>query len=158
MHCAPDGEVRAIEKPNKYTGLALAERPAVLKLHGAIDRGDSKRDSYVVTEDSYIDYLAGRDVGEQIPFALRERMAETHFLFLGYSMRDWNLRVILNRIWGAQQLDLKSWAVQREPPTASAREIEEALWRDRGDVDLRYVALRAYVEGLTPELDAAAIR
>ena len=136
-----DGEVVPIERPNKDTGLAPAERPVVLKLHGAIDRGDSKRDSYVVTEDSYIDYLAGRDVGEQIPFSLRERMADSHYLFLGYSMHDWNLRVILNRIWGAQQLDLKSWAVQREPASAGAREVEEALWRDRGDVDLLYVPL-----------------
>ena len=104
----------------------------VLKLHGAIDRGDSKRDSYVVTEDSYIDYLAGGDVGEQIPFALRERMADSHFLFLGYSMRDWNLRVILNRIWGAQQLDLKSWAVQREPADrGGARDRGGALARPR---------------------------
>jgi SIR2-like domain len=148
FHRSPEGEVVPIERPNKYTGLAPAERPVVLKLHGAIDRGDSKRDSYVVTEDSYIDYLAGRDVGEQIPFSLRERMADSHYLFLGYSMHDWNLRVILNRIWGAQQLDLKSWAVQREPASAGAREVEEALWRDRGDVDLLYVPLKSYVEGL----------
>jgi len=149
---APDGSVVAIERPNKYTGLALAERPVVLKLHGAIDRVDSKRDSYVITEDSYIDYLAGRDVGNQIPFSLRERMADSHFLFLGYSMRDWNLRVILSRLWGAQQLDLKSWAVQREPASSGAREVEEALWRDRGDVDLLYAPLKEYIEGLTREL------
>ena len=155
LHRAPDGKIVAIDRPNKYTGLALAERPVVLKLHGAIDRLDAKRDSYVVTEDSYIDYLAGRDVGEQIPLQLRERMADSHFLFLGYSMRDWNLRVILSRIWGAQQLDLKSWAVQREPATAGAREVEEALWRDRGDVDLLYVALHEYVDGLETALAAA---
>ena len=116
----------------------------ILKLHGAIDRTDANRDSYVITEDSYIDYLVGGDVGEQIPFTLRERMADSHFLFLGYSMRDWNLRVILNRIWGAQQLDLKSWAVQREPADAG-REVEEALWRDRGDIELLYVPLDEYV-------------
>ena len=124
----------------------------VLKLHGAIDRGDSKRDSYVVTEDSYIDYLAGRDVGEQIPFSLRERMADSQYLFLGSSMHDWNLRVILNRIWGAQQLDLKSWAVQRAPADAGVREVEEALWRDRGDVDLLYVPLREYIPRLEQEV------
>ena len=155
MHRRPDGSVEAIERPNKYTGLAPAERPVVLKLHGAIDRDDSKRDSYVVTEDSYIDYLAGRDVGEQIPFSLRERMADSHFLFLGYSMRDWNLRVILNRMWGAQQLDLKSWAVQREPADPGASEIEEALWRDRGNVELLWVMLKDYVERLDAELAAA---
>ena len=156
LHRAPNGSVVAIERPNKYTGLALAERPVVLKLHGAIDRADFKRDSYVITEDSYIDYLAGRDVGEQIPFSLRERMTNSHYLFLGYSMRDWNLRVILNRIWGAQQLDLKSWAVQQEPAGAGAREVEEALWRDRGDVDPLYAPLRDYVDGLERGLAAAA--
>ena len=120
------------------------ERTVVLKLHGAIDRTNAKSDSYVVTEDSYIEYLVGGDVGAQIPFSLLERMEDSHFLFLGYSMRDWNLRVILSRIWGAQQLDLKSWAVQREPATAGAREVEDALWRDRGDVDLLYVPLHEY--------------
>jgi hypothetical protein len=152
LHRRSDGELVPIERPNKYTGLDLAERTVILKLHGAIDRTDAARDSYVITEDSYIDYLAGADVGEQIPVALRERMADSHFLFLGYSMRDWNLRVILNRIWGAQQLDLKSWAVQREPADPGAREVEEALWRDRGDVDLLYVPLDEYVGRLDDEL------
>jgi hypothetical protein len=155
-HRAPDGTVVMVERPNKYTGLALDERPVVLKLHGAIDRDDSSRDSYVVTENSYIDYLSGRDVGAQVPVALRERMADSHFLFLGYSMRDWNLRVILNRIWGAQQLDLKSWAVQREASDPATREIEEALWRDRGDVEPHWVELKEYVERLSAELDTAA--
>jgi hypothetical protein len=124
----------------------------ILKLHGAIDRLNARRDSYVITEDSYIDYLVGGDVGEQIPASLIERMEDTHFLFLGYSMRDWNLRVILKRIWGARQLDLKSWAVQRAPTDDGAREVEEALWRDRGDVDLLYVPLKEYVPRLEEKL------
>jgi len=154
VHRSPSGDVTAIERPNKYTGLDLSNRSVILKLHGAIDRADEDRDSYVITEDSYIDYLVGGDVGEQIPVALRERMADSHFLFLGYSMRDWNLRVILNRLWGAQQLDLKSWAVQREPADAGTREVEEALWRDRGDVDLLYVPLAEYVARLEAVLAA----
>ena len=152
LHRGPSGDVVPIDRPNKYTGLDLEQRTVILKLHGAIDRTDEKGDSYVITEDSYIDYLVGGDVGEQIPFSLRERMADSHFLFLGYSMRDWNLRVILNRIWGAQELDLKSWAVQREPADAGAREVEEALWRDRGDVELLYVPLDDYVGRLEAEL------
>ena len=44
--------------------------PSILKLHGAIDRCESKGDSFVVTEDSYIDYLTGNDVGSQIPFSV----------------------------------------------------------------------------------------
>ena len=152
LHRPPDGEIVPIEVPNKYTGLSLGERPVILKLHGAIDRSEWKRDSYVVTENSYIDYLAGGDEGAQIPSELTARMADSHFLFLGYAMRDWNLRVILNRIWRAEQLDLKSWAVQREPTDPNEREIEEALWRDRGDIDLIYAPLKEYVARLEHEL------
>ena len=152
LHRPPGGDVVTIERPNEYTGLAPSERPVILKLHGAIDRADVRRDSYVITENSYIDYLVAYDVGAQIPFLLLERMEESHFLFLGYSMHDWNLRVILSRIWGAQQLDLKSWAVQRAPADAGVRKVEEALWRDRGDVDLLYVELKEYIDRLESEL------
>jgi hypothetical protein len=155
LHRTPDGEVVPIERPNEYTGLALESRPVLLKLHGAVDRSNAKGDSYVITEDSYIDYLVGDDVPGQIPFTLVERMEESHFLFLGYSMHDWNLRVILNRIWGGRQLDLKSWAVQRAPTDEGVRMVEEALWRDRGNVDLLYVPLKDYVARLENELFAA---
>jgi hypothetical protein len=148
VHRPPGGKPVAIERPNKYTRLSLSERPVVLKLHGAVDRADPSGDSFVITEDHYIDYLSQGDIGAQIPIALRERMVDSHFLFLGYSMRDWNLRVILNRIWGAQELDLKSWAIQREPDDPTARKIEETLWADRGDVELLYVPLREYVAQL----------
>ena len=147
----PDGEIVTIVRPNKYLAVGR-ERTVVLKLHGAIDRADLKRDSYVITEDNYIDYMVSGDVGEQIPVSLRERMASCHFLFLGYSMRDWNLRVILKRIWREELLPMKSWAVQRAPGDPGAREVEEALWRDRGDVDLLYVPLKTYTARLRREL------
>jgi hypothetical protein len=151
FHRPPDGTVVPIEIPNKYVELTLAERTVILKLHGAVDRTDSKGDSYVVTENSYIEYLASGDVREQLPFSLKERIEDSHFLFLGYSMRDWNLRVILNRVLQKKVLDLKSWVVQREPADAGVREIEEALWRDRGNIDLLYVPLQEYVAGLDGE-------
>ena len=46
---------------------------------------------------------------------LAMQLRRSHFLFLGYGMRDWNLRVILHRIWGEQRLKYKSWAIQRDP-------------------------------------------
>jgi len=152
LHRPPSGEPVPIELPNKYTELSLDERPVVLKLHGAVDRTDPKRDSYVITEDNYIEYLSVGDIGPQIPMTLRERMADSHFLFLGFNMRDWNLRVMLNRIWGEQQLDLKSWAVQPAPDDAGAYEIEQTLWRHRGDIDLLYAPLNEYVGRLAAEL------
>jgi hypothetical protein len=156
MHRPPEGEVVPIEIANKYTGLSLAERPVILKMHGAIDRHDSERDSYVLTEESYIDYLAGPYVGDQIPFSLMAKMKTSHFLFLGYSMRDWNMRVILKRLWGGEELGRTSWAVQLEPSGDGAREIEKKLWSRRGDVDLVYAPLREYIERLGADLDAVA--
>ncbi len=150
IHRAPDGEIFEVAPANKYTGLDPAQRPVILKLHGAIDRDDPRRDSYVITEDSYIDYLAGGDVGEQIPFSVRARMADSYFLFLGYSMRDWNLRLLLHRLWGDQPLTYRSWAVQEE-----AKPLEREFWRRR-DVDVleapfeQCVAALASHAGLEP--------
>ena len=155
LHRSPGGDAVPIERPNEYADLSPTERTVILKLHGAVNRDDARRDSYVITEDNYIDYLSQGDISSQIPMTVRERLGDSHFLFLGYSMRDWNLRVILNRIWGQQALDLKSWAVQRQPAVDAAREIEETLWRDRGDVDLLYVPLREYVARLTGEVFGA---
>jgi hypothetical protein len=159
LHRGPDGTAAVIAKPNKYTGLPIAlERPAVLKLHGCLNRASPEDDSYVITEDSYIDYLAGGDVGALIPIALAKRMTSNSLLFLGYSLGDWNLRVILNRLWGARKLEVKSWAVQREPSDPNESKIEEALWDQRENVTLVFCELSEYVKNLGAKLPAAAPR
>ena len=155
MHRSPDCKVVPIKVANKYAGLAFDERPVILKLHGAVDRGDKKRDSYVLTENSYIDYLAGPPVSKQIPAALMAKMEASHFLFLGYSMHDWNMRVILQQLWGGKELDYVSWAIQLEQSDEAARAIEKKLWIQRGNVELLYAPLKEYVERLGVELDAA---
>jgi hypothetical protein len=155
-HRAPGGKPKVIARPNKYTGLPIVlERPAVLKLHGCLDRESADADSYVITEDSYIDYLSGGDVGALIPIALWQRMTANSLLFLGYSLSDWNLRVILNRIWGARTLVGKSWAVQREPADPNESKIEQALWDDRDNVELVYCELSEYVKEIEARLPRA---
>ena len=121
-HRPPDGEPRLIERPKLYDGLALEERAAIVKIHGAVDRAQPDRDSYVITEDHYIDYLTKTEVGQLLPAELLVSLTRSKFLFLGYSMQDWNLRVILHRIWGQQPLAYKSWAIQNDPS-----EIERAM-------------------------------
>ncbi len=39
-----------------------------------------------------------------VPVALAAKLRRSHFLFLGYEMADWNLRVILSRIWGERPI------------------------------------------------------
>ena len=155
VHRAPGRRPTVIARPNKYTGLPMVlERPAILKLHGCLDRESASDDSYVITEDSYIDYLSGGDVGALIPIALWQRMTSSSLLFLGYSLSDWNLRVILNRIWGTRKLVGKSWAVQREPADAKVSRIEQALWNSRENVELVYCELGEYVKELDARLSS----
>jgi hypothetical protein len=155
VHRRPDGTV-PIDRPNEYLVDELQQHATILKLHGAIDRTDPRGDSYVITEDNYIEYLSRGDIAGQIPITLRERMSDSHYLFLGYSLRDWNLRVVLHRIWGRQRLDLRSWAVQRPSADNRTGEIEQKLWRDRGDVEVLQVLLDEYVLRLRGEVLAEA--
>src|SRR5829696_7254630 len=150
VHAPPEGESRVIDRSNQYGDLELDARTVILKIHGAVDRTDRMRDSYVVTEDDYIDYLTHEDVRNLIPITLVQKLQESHFLFLGYSMRDWNLRVILRRIWHEQTLNWESWAVQRTP-----KEIERKFWGRHG-VEILDVRLEEYVEGLRAALHDCA--
>lgn len=134
-HRAPNGTTTVIEVPNTYaTELSLAERTVVLKLHGGLEPDDD----VVVTEDDYIGYLARGDVASAIPVALAAKLRRSHFLFLGYGMREWSLRLVLDRMWGGEVPSFRSWAVVPE-----AHSLERSFWRAR-DVDLLELPLPDY--------------
>ena len=143
-HIAADGAGRLIEEPNTYaTELSLDRSTVILKLHGQVERTAAREwESFVVTEDDYIDYLANTDVAGAVPVALAATLRRSHFLFLGYTMADWNLRVILHRLWGDQPLSYHSWAVQPEP-----KPLEREFWRRR-DVDVVELGFEPYAEAL----------
>jgi DNA-binding SARP family transcriptional activator len=144
FHVAPDRTARLIDVPNTYaTELSLERRTVILKLHGGVDP-DPGRDweSFVVTEDDYIDYIAQGDVGTAVPVALAATLRRSHLLFLGYGMREWNLRAILTRVWGGGAVAYRSWAVMPAP-----RPVEREFWRSRG-VRLVEQPLEAYVDSL----------
>lgn len=149
-----EGSVVPIKLPNEYAELDPDERTVIVKLHGAMIRGDENRDSYVITEDDYIRYLTGADVAGQLPAVVQTRIKESHVLFLGYSMRDWNLRVVLERLGGDEVLSNRDWSVQLAPESAAETLIEERLWRER-KIDLRFMLLDAYVKGLSEQVKLA---
>ena len=66
------------------------------------------------------------------------------FLFLGYSLRDWNFRVVLNRIQEVRTSSgYVSWAIQLNPSA-----IEKLFW-DQRNVRVYGLALEKFVEALT---------
>ncbi len=144
MHWPPGEQPRVVESANDYTGLDLKQRTVILKVHGAVRRRSESfaEDNYVITEDDYIEYLSQMNVEDLLPQAVAARLRNSHFLFLGYSLRDWNLRVMLHRIWGEQPLEFPSWAVQR-----SADDLEQAAWAKR-NVEILTLELGDYVQRL----------
>ncbi len=150
-HRPPGGVPRPIDVPNTYaTELSLERRTILLKLHGAVDPLPEREwESFVITEDDYIDYLGHSELTAVVPVALAAKLRRSHFLFLGYEMADWNLRLILNRIWGERPVAYRSWAVQRSPSP-----LARAFWQ-RYDVTPLDVEPEAYVELLERRLEAA---
>jgi hypothetical protein len=157
VHRAPGEEPRAIAKPNKYRVkidgrecLLLEKRPVLLKIHGAIDRQTPARDSYVITEDDYIDYLTLPDLKTLLPLPLPEWLERCHFLFLGYSLTDWNMRTFLRRIWKDSPLSWNSWAIEiREKP------MDKIFW-SRRNVDIVVANLEDYFADLEEMLTSSA--
>ncbi|HEX9924356.1 MAG TPA: SIR2 family protein [Anaerolineae bacterium] len=148
LHRPPNGALRLIEKPNEYRDLSLDQRTVILKIQGAIDHNTPEGGSFVITEDHYINFLTRTDISNLVPVTLAAKLRKSHFLFLGYNLRDWNLRIILHRIWGEQRLTYKSWSVQSKP-----LEIEQRFWMKR-DVDVIEVSLEDYIAELSDRLQA----
>jgi SIR2-like domain len=146
IHIRPDGERTEMPRGTDYREFALEQRSIILKVHGAVNRADVLGDSYVITEDHYIDYLARESVGRLLPAYLMARMRTNHFLFLGYGMRDWNLRVILRSIWAQQTRRFTSWAIQRAP-----HEIDQRFW-ERHRVDIIDCLLEDWVDAMHGQL------
>jgi hypothetical protein len=123
---------RPITMPNEYVDLPIdedgaLERTVIVKLHGgAADLGPGwpqLRDNFVITEDDYIGYLTQSPVESLIPLQILNKIRDSHFLFLGYRMRDWSVRVFLQRVWGQHPLEARSWAVDPGPDV-----LERELW------------------------------
>jgi hypothetical protein len=152
LHRSFEGDTTLIDRPNEYAGLSLERRSIILKIHGAIDRTAPERDSFVITEDHYLNFLTRTDISNLIPVTLAAKLRKSHFLFLGYSLRDWNLRIVLHRLWGEQKLIYKSWVVQSQ-----YQEFDQKLWGQR-EVEILNVAPEDYLAELSARLQQLAPR
>ena len=86
-----------------------------------------------------------------IPAIFAEPFQTRPFLFLGYGLYDWNLRVVLNRLEREfrRPNDIVSWAIQRRPSP-----LEKTLWVPRGvqvfDQEIETFVSRLEVRKPTP--------
>lgn len=148
VHTAPGSSAIVVDAPYAYTEVSPDRRSVILKIHGGIDRAPGREwESFVVSEDDHIDHLAHGDIAVALPVTLAARLRRSHFLFLGYPLQEWSLRIFLHRVWGREKVSYRSWAV-----APGVDGLQEGLWRQRG-IDLLDAPLTAYVRAL---VDAAA--
>ena len=141
------GESEPTAVPPNQLFIDLNTTTVIYKMHGTVDRLQRKWDSYVITEEDYVDFLSRMTGQTAVPALFMRHFRTRHFLFLGYGLRDWNLRVVLKNLTSVLPADvgpgaadddedeLRSWAIQFRP---SALEVE--LWNSRNvkiyDVDI----------------------
>lgn len=151
VHRQPDGVERVIDLPNTYGELSLEQRPVILKIHGEVDlRPERERESFVVSEDDYIAYLSQTELAGVVPVTLAAKLRRSHYLFLGYPLVEWNLRVFLHRVFGDEPISYRSWAIQ-----PAAEPIHREFWRKR-EVDVFDVPIDDYATMLDERLSAEA--
>jgi DNA-binding SARP family transcriptional activator len=152
LHVSPDGEAKTVDLPNAYAELSPERRTVILKIHGRVDRAPERAwESFVVSEDDHIDYLAQADIASIVPVTLAAKLRRSHFLFLGYPLHDWSLRVFLHRVFGLEKVSYRSWAVGSESDA-----VERELWRMRG-IDVFDIPLDAYVADLRAQVSATPV-
>jgi hypothetical protein len=143
FHQPPGGSFTLIDEPKDYLAVNPDERTVVLKLHGFVSRRDPGLDSYVITEDHYIEYLSHSDLDDLLPKWVTVRLRNSRLLFLGYSLRDWNLRAILYQL--KQQATNSEWFSVRKDFDAP----EKKTWERQG-VTMIGMALEDYLAELEP--------
>lgn len=141
----PHGAAEPKEMLTDDLDLDLEQVTVVYKMHGAIDRRPDRVGQFVITEDDYIEFLTRMTRRSVIPAIFAEPFQSRPFLFLGYGLYDWNLRVILNRVQEFRgHPKFRSWAIE-----TLSKPVEQKLWNARG-VDV--------YDGLTLEQFLAALK
>ena len=150
LHVPWGDEPQVVTVPNKYLGFPVEDeeitRTIIMKVHGAVDRtrpGEPWRENYVVTENDYIGYMSQSPIESFVPLQLLNKLRASHFLFLGYRVRDWNLRVFLQRVWGDQRLGAQSWSIAHRVDA-----IDRDFWNELIGAEAFDASLGHYVESL----------
>jgi hypothetical protein len=112
-----------------YEGVPTADEPLVYHLFGQIHQ----RDSLVLTEDDYFEYLIGvASNNNLIPEVVRAAQRDSLLLFLGFQLDDWSFRVLFQSIMRHSKSGrLRRYghvAVQLVPEEDRLLEPERARW------------------------------
>jgi hypothetical protein len=146
----PGAEEPEAHKPTVLP-LSLDDTTIIYKMHGTAS-ARTAWNSFVITEEDYVRFLWRMTEKSAVPAHFMMHFRESAFLFLGYGLRDWNLRVMLENLHSSFRNDVKSdtrpgqgdpfgdylgkfaprkpeltaWAIQNRPSS-----LERTLWQSR---------------------------
>lgn len=129
-------------------------RPLVYKLHGTMD----DYASMLCTEDDIVQFLACVIQGEPPLLTGIKQLFEDHtILFVGYGLKDWNIRTIIRAMRGTQRKDfVRSFALNRAfdrtGPAAADWDQSVMYWNRKENVHLIDVDATDFFEDLARRL------
>lgn len=140
--------------PNELD-IDLEKTTVIFKMHGSIFKDGFKdgadMDNYVITEEDYVEFLSRMTMRQAIPHLFYPYFRERSFLFLGYSLRDWNLRVVLRNLSKYfsrhhGEGPLPYWAIQYNPS-----ELDRRLWEKR-NVNIFDITIDEFVQKISSKM------
>lgn len=136
------------KSPNGFVLDETQKMVLLFKLHGGLNQQlDSSEDGVIISDDDYVAYVSQMNTSDGvIPADLIPKMQNKPFLFLGYSLNDWNVRSIFEtfRKKRNQMLQTRDFAVMR-----SVKDFEKIFF-DKNNVHIYETDLNTFIEGLLP--------
>jgi hypothetical protein len=92
------------------------QQPLLFKMHGDLNQ----RESIVITDEDYITFvqrMSDKDALHPVPQTVRYRMQRWPILFVGYSLRDYNLRLIFRTLrWHVDPANFpRAYSIDKSP-------------------------------------------
>jgi hypothetical protein len=117
-----------------------AARPFLFKIHGDIRQSDS----IVITDEDYIHFILRMGKERAVPKTVLYRFSTWPTLFIGYSLLDFNLRVLFRTLRFSVDLAPTSYSIDHRPDPLIV-----SVWGER-DRLVRFIAQDVWA--IVPEL------
>jgi hypothetical protein len=138
-----------IRKPRNLGSLAI-----IYKIHGCLNpKATIEDDGIVISDSDYVNYISQMTNHGTIPVYISDLMREKPFLFLGYSLRDWNVRSIWETMRKKRDPDVN------QPDFSVTKFVAdyEKVFLQRNNVTVFNTDLNSFVKGIILSLPESII-
>jgi hypothetical protein len=155
------GKARKLEHLPDPNFLPTPESPAVYHLFGL----ENYPPTLVLSEDDYMNFLisVAEDTNTQnpgIPLRLREALAESRLILLGYNLQDWEFRVLFRFILKFRKTEIspRSTLIQLKPRSKKIEDERRSLdylhrYFDIKQFGVKWTTAERFIQKLTEEWD-----